>query len=149
MPTPPTARRALDAIGMDAVYAMILRGMSQRAIAAEAKCDLASYRDWLAADPLRSARALEARQMLGQHWDEQAQAVLEEAEPTKEEIARANALAQHFRWRAAIVDPKYRPPQKHEHEGDLNFRHTIRDKPMSTDEFAAKHNVGGDDDAAG
>lgn len=107
MPTPPTAREAFDALGIDAVCDLILDGKSQREIGAIAGASGGSFSAWLAADPGRSARANEARRATSWHWDEKAEQELREAPLTTEGIARARELASHFRWRASKIDPRY------------------------------------------
>lgn len=107
MPTPPTAREAFDALGIDAVCDLILDGKSQREIGAIAGATAGSFRTWLSEDAARSARATEARRNTACHWDEQAEAELREAPLTTEGIAKARELASHFRWRASKIDPRY------------------------------------------
>lgn len=105
MPTPPTARNALDKMGIDAFCAEVANGKPLRHIAKMVGCDIASISNWLAADPQRSARARDARKSSAWHWDEEAVSELRDAERTPEGVAIARELASHYRWRAKMINP--------------------------------------------
>lgn len=105
MPTPPTARTALDALGIDAFCDEIANGKSLTKIAEMLGCNIASVSNWLSADAQRSARARQTRAAAAWYWDEQAEQELRDAALTPEAVAKARELAQHFRWRAKVTDP--------------------------------------------
>lgn len=105
MPTPPTAREALDRLGIDAFCDEIANGKSLTKIAEMVGCNIASVSNWLSSDPQRSARALQARTNAAWYWDEQAEQELRDAKRTPEDVAIARELAQHFRWRSRVTDP--------------------------------------------
>lgn len=99
------AQDKLAATGIDRLCEMIQGGYSLAQIAAEVGVGEARIVAWLQADPERSARAKTARALTAQHWDEKAERVLEQAQDAFE-VQRARELAQHYRWRAKVVDPK-------------------------------------------
>lgn len=117
MPTPATARAALDAAGIEAICDLTLEGLSQRQIAERIGITDGSLRSWLTDDPTRSARVQKIRAETAQHWEEEAQRAITDARSDPVELTRARELAQHYRWRAAIINPQYRPAQKQEHSG--------------------------------
>lgn len=113
----PIARDKLDAFGIDALCAAVSDGDSLSVIARRVGVSKGSLLNWLSADVDRSARAFEARRDTAWHWDEMAEEEIRIAEGTSEGIAKARELASHFRWRAAIINPAYRPAQKQEISG--------------------------------
>lgn len=106
MPTRPTARDALDKLGIEAFCAEVANGKPLRAIAAMVGCDIASVSLWLSSDPQRSARARDARRDAAWHWDEVAEQEIRNADRTPEGVSIARELASHFRWRASKINPK-------------------------------------------
>jgi len=102
-----TPAKKLDSIGIEAICDRITAGESQQSIANGLAIAEASLRQWLAADPSRSARARAARSESARHWDDQAEKVLigaDESSPGSISIARE--LAHHYRWRAKCYAPK-------------------------------------------
>lgn len=96
---------ALNDLGIDAVCARLMSGDSQRAIADDAGVGLMTLVDWIAADPVRSARAREARIAAARQFDEKAEYELRAAtDPFT--LAKARELAQHYRWKASKASPK-------------------------------------------
>jgi hypothetical protein len=70
-------------------------------------CDLwgvtaMSLMRWLHADPLRAARAKEAKAWAAEHYDHDALADILNAR-TSEELAKAREAAHHRRWRAKMM----------------------------------------------
>mgnify|MGYP001589289518 CR=1 FL=1 len=65
-----------------------------------------SFVEWLAATPERFARVKSARANSAILWDEQAEKVLLDMEADPRGVARANALAHHYRWRAKAHNPR-------------------------------------------
>lgn len=106
MPTPPTARATFDALGIDAIVEMILDGHSLRTIAKAADASVGRLVAWIAAEDERSKRIQFARQLAADIYADKAQDALEDAKGTKIEIARARELAQHFRWKASMSNPR-------------------------------------------
>lgn len=97
----------LDAIGIDAVCDLILEGASRASIARKFGMSQATFINWLAADPERSARAREAMVESSELWNERAETVLIEAdESVPGAIAKAKELSQLYRWRAKCYAPK-------------------------------------------
>ena len=68
MPTPPTARTAIEAMGEDAILERIQSGISQTEIANELGCNVGSLNRWLHADPQRSARAASVMAESAESW---------------------------------------------------------------------------------
>jgi len=95
----------LDQFGIDEVCARLIAGESQGAIAKHVGVGLMTLIDWIAADPVRSARAREARTAAARQFDEKAEAELRDASDPFT-LARAKELAHHFRWRASKVAPR-------------------------------------------
>src|SRR5574340_1225015 len=102
----PTHKDILDAYGIDAICTRIAGGESQRSIAKSLGVHDGSFIEWLAAIPERSERARESRRIAAVIWDERAEEVLLGMTESPMGIARANALASHFRWRAKAHNPR-------------------------------------------
>jgi transposase len=135
MPTPPTARDALNEFGIDAICQDVSDGKSLTAIAKSVGTTIGSICTWLAADPERSARATAARRTTAWYWDEQAERELREAEPTTEGIARARELASHFRWRSSKINPRdYGDKVDVNHAGAIG----IRPAPIDTSKLTVE-----------
>jgi hypothetical protein len=135
MPTPPTARNALNEFGIDAICRDVADGKSLTAIAISVGTPIGSIVTWLAADPDRSARATAARRATAWYWDEQAERELREAEPTTEGIAKALELASHYRWRASKISPReYGEKIDLHHGGTVSLRPAPIDTSKLTDE---------------
>jgi CRISPR/Cas system-associated protein Csm6 len=64
-----------------------------------------SLQAWLAADPKRTQRAIDARRLSADAWDELAEEVLLSAKDHVE-VARARELASHHRWKASKAGPR-------------------------------------------
>jgi hypothetical protein len=66
-----------------------------------------AVRIWVAEDREGfAARYRAAREVSAEHWDNEAERVLREAPPDRDEIARARELASHYRWRASKLAPR-------------------------------------------
>ena len=102
------AKEALDALGIDGLCDLIEDGESYRGIAKAMGFTKASLRNWLAADPVRSARALESRRISADDCDEAAYAAIEAIgdDATLATVTRQRELASHLRWRARCRDPR-------------------------------------------
>lgn len=102
MPTPPTAREALDRKGIESICDDIISGMSIRQIAANLGTTDFAVRRWLALDASRSARALAARKISASHFAEEALDVVRDKSIP---VDRAREIASHMRWMAKTRDP--------------------------------------------
>lgn len=116
------AQDALSAIGIEAVLEMIEDGQSQAEIARAVNCNVSQVNRWLHSDPQWSARARLAMLASAEALADRGHQALVEAAPDQAEIARARALEQHWRWRAAIRNPQYRDKVEHEHAGTVLHR---------------------------
>lgn len=105
MPTPPTARAAMDAFGLDALCEAIADEQSLTSIARGLGITPGSMLAWVDADPERSARVREARRQMAAIWDERAERLLSEADD-EFGLKKAKELAHHYRWRAKAIAPK-------------------------------------------
>ena len=105
----------------DAILQRVAGGESLRSICVAFDMPPEStVRTWAASNADFGERLRQAREASASHWDEQAERVLVEAEGTREELARAKELAQHYRWRAS----KY-APRDYGDRVDLNVTGTI------------------------
>ncbi len=95
----------LSDIGIVAICELITTGMCVQAMAETVGVSKNALWRWLNADIDRSTRARAARALTAWHWDEEAEAVLQDASDVLE-LARARELAAHYRWRAAKVAPR-------------------------------------------
>ena len=101
------ATRAIEAAGgIDWVCEQIEADLSYRDIAETAGVKIPTLRYWLEADPARSARARAARTQSAAECDQKALEVLKNAERDQIEMTRAREIAQHYRWRAKVRDPR-------------------------------------------
>ena len=94
---------AKPAIDENAVIAMIADGMTQRNIAQAVGIPKTTLRDWLDAEPDRSARAREAARKAAQAFAEKAEDVIADASDPFA-LAKAKELAHHYRWAASKAD---------------------------------------------
>lgn len=108
MPTPPTARNAIEALGENAILERIQSGVSMTEIANELGCNVGSLSRWLHADPQRSARATSVMTESAESWLDRGLQALTEAASDNAEIQRARAIEQHCARRAAVRNPLYR-----------------------------------------
>jgi hypothetical protein len=100
------ARRKCEAFGTDAMVEAITAGAPYRLLAGQIGVSVSALWDWIAADPARKQRCEQARANAAVSFDEMAEHVLLTAPGTAPEIMRANYVAQHYRWRAKVVNPK-------------------------------------------
>lgn len=112
----PTHKEVLNAYGIDAICTRISSGESQRSIAKSLGVHDGIFVEWLAADPERFARTKAARANSASLWDEQAEKVLLDMEADPRGVARANALAHHYRWRAKAHNPRDFSGEKQQEE---------------------------------
>lgn len=132
----------LDAIGIDAVCEMILNDMSYAAIGAKFQMTAPSVAQWLDADPLRSARARDARVRSAAKCDELALAALQEIsdDGSNAMVARQREIASHYRWRAKVRNPReYGDAIKI--DGDLKVTQTIEQVDAKIAEFLKKVSI--------
>jgi len=102
-----TDAQRLESFGVAALCARISAGESQKSISVSLGVAASSLCEWIAADTERSARVREARIASARHWDEQAEAVLIDADANLPgSIAKARELASHYRWRASKYAPR-------------------------------------------
>lgn len=94
------ARAKLDAVGIDAIEAAILDGKSINSIAKAVNVGQGAIYSWMEATAEKSARCERARDIAARHWDELAERFIAGA-TTALELAKAQNLAHHYRWRAA------------------------------------------------
>lgn len=97
----------------------IIAGTMLTDIALEWDVSLSRLRRWIAADPTRSARVREARQLSAMIFDEKAERALAESD-SEFALKRAKELAHHYRWRAAKIDDK-QYGEKVELNGNIDF----------------------------
>lgn len=91
----------------DAILQRVTGGESLRSICVASDMPAEStVRTWGASNLGFGERLRQAREASASHWDEQAERVLVEAPSTREELARAKELAQHYRWRALKYAPR-------------------------------------------
>lgn len=100
------SRYKLDAFGLEALCDCLASGGSLRATALKLQVSVGSLIEWVEADAERSARVLQARTQSAAVWDELAEEEIRKATDPFE-ITKARELAQHYRWRAKIVAPRY------------------------------------------
>lgn len=100
-----TARRKLDAAGIEHICEQIIAEKTMTAVAEEIGVSIGSLIVWIEADPERSARAREARRFTARLCDERAMQALEQAEDPFN-LAKAREKAQHWRWRASKIAPR-------------------------------------------
>ena len=98
----------LNKIGIDAVCELILGDASYATIAAQFGMTSMSLINWIEADPLRSARAKEARHLSAAQCDHKALGALEAIpdDGSPAQIARQREIASHYRWRAKVRNPR-------------------------------------------
>ncbi len=83
----------------------IADGKTMTEIASAAGVSCGRLSEWLSDDVERSARARDARTLAARLWDEKAEKTIIDAKDPFE-LARANSLAHHYRWRASKIAPK-------------------------------------------
>lgn len=103
-PKPPTSLEKIEAYGMEAICKRLEAGESMRRIAVSLDVPAVALVRW-ADDPNHSAHTREARRVGAAAVADQAETVLTEADETPIGIARARELAQHYRWKAKMLDP--------------------------------------------
>ena len=96
-----------DRIELEQVVDYVLEGRTLPEIAKRLKTSLPNLSRWLSRED-RLKRVNEAREVAAQLWDELAQKMIEDA-GNEFELKKAVELAKHFRWRAAICSPRFRP----------------------------------------
>lgn len=109
LPVGRQAATALELVGLSAVLEMVLAGHAQTAIAAKLGISQASLGGWLA--NLRGADAAlysEALRASAEAMLDQAQAVIEAAEPTTPSVMKARAVADLLVKKAGIRNRAYR-----------------------------------------
>ena len=105
MGRPPTARRKLDELGVEALVERIADGESLSAIARGVGVGIARLFEWIAADSERSARVRAARIASAESFADKARELLEAAADPFE-LAKARELGHHLRWLAKTSDPR-------------------------------------------
>jgi transcriptional regulator with XRE-family HTH domain len=113
------AQHKLQAVGIEEITSRIEAGESQRSIAQDIGCDVATLNRWLHADPQRSARAKQAMSESAEAWLDNGLRYLLEAPADMAEIGRAKALAQECARRAAVRNPAYRDKVDHTYAGQI------------------------------
>lgn len=113
-------RERLDELGTEAIALKIADSATYREIAGEAKVGLGTLCAWIESDPERSQACARAREISAQGFEERAQ---EEIQAAKDqfELAKAKELAIHWRWRAAVTNPKYNPKTVTQHTGSIGL----------------------------
>jgi hypothetical protein len=109
------ARDKLNALGIEAFCDLIIDGVTMSQIACDLNINRSQVTRWIAADKDRAAQSDAARRFAARTWDERAELELKQAGTAKNmgiaerkfELARAEALAHHYRWRASKIDPGY------------------------------------------
>lgn len=96
----------VDAFGLDAVCDELASGGSLRGLARKLQVSVGALIEWVERDSERSARVLQARTQSAVVWDELAEEEIRNAADPFE-ITKARELAQHYRWRAKVVAPRY------------------------------------------
>jgi hypothetical protein len=129
MPQASPAQDKLDALGTDAVLAMIEDGKTQDELVAELGIGKGVLNTWLHAKPDRSARVRLAMTASAESLADRGLRELRDAGSSMAEIARGRALEQHWRWRAAIRNPQYRERTDHTVTGQV--QHTVAALSMS------------------
>ncbi len=99
------AKGKLDALGIDALCAMIIDGITMTDAANRLDVSIGTLISWIEGDVERSARAREARVKSARIWDEKATQAIEDASD-QFELSKAKELAHHYRWRAAKIAPR-------------------------------------------
>ena len=100
------ARAKCEAFGQDAMVEAIVGGVPLRLVAEHIGVSVHALWEWINADRERSQACARARVDAAQAYDELAEHVLLTAPGLPAEIQRAAQLAQHYRWRAKVVNPK-------------------------------------------
>lgn len=90
-------------IDEDKAIAMIADGKTQRQIAEFFGVAKTTFRDWVASNPDRSARAREASTIAAQSFAEMAIEAIDDA-ADQFELSKAKELAHHYRWAASKAD---------------------------------------------
>jgi len=116
----------LNAMGVDAVCEAFASGMMMRELARKMGINIWSMVNWCR-DPVRADQIRSARAEGAALWDERAERVLldvsaktEEGTDAKVGFYRAQALAQHYRWRASKLAPaEYGDKVAVEHSGRI------------------------------
>lgn len=112
-----TIAQRLDEYGIDAICERIQNMESLTDIARSFGWRNSKIIEWLAADPVRSARAREARASSASQWDDDAMRRIDAATDSFE-LAKAKEAAHHLRWRASKIAPKeYGDKVTQEHTG--------------------------------
>lgn len=107
------------------ILSRIESGRSISSVANDFAVNRSTLWRWLEADPQRSARAREARQVSAEVWDDKAVTEINAAaDPFA--LAKAKEIAYHYRWRASKIAPKvYGDKIEHEHKGGLDVVHRV------------------------
>lgn len=105
------ARRVADlevlaATGIDYLCDEVMRGVLVTTIADELGVLPSSIVFWLASEPSRSRRLVEARKLSALLSVEKAELSLLLAGADRDQVARAKARGEHYRWLAARLDPE-------------------------------------------
>lgn len=100
-----TAAAKLDALGIEWYCEQIVSGKTVHATAKLAGVSRRALYRWLSAVPTRFAQAQDARLISAEAFDDLAEQSIREAK-TPFQLAKAQALAPHYRWRASKIAPK-------------------------------------------
>jgi hypothetical protein len=103
MPQPPTARDALDRLGLESICDRIREGQSVNEICRSIEISASAFWRWIEADAERSARVRVSRTASAAAMEEKAETVLLDKQM---EIQRARELASHYRWAAKVRNPR-------------------------------------------
>jgi transposase-like protein len=118
-----TTRQKIVAFGIDAIIECLEEDKSYEDIAKTIGVRRSSVHEWVAADAERSARAKSALEFSADQCDLKAENILKNLPKngTRAEIAQAKELAEHYRWRARVRNPK-RYGDKIELNGSLDVQ---------------------------
>lgn len=118
--------RELDPDDIDFLFDGLSSGLGLRAIAQALGVPRSSLHDWIHADAERSHRARRSQEWAARWCDEEAERLLIEAKG-RVEIERARLMAQHYRWRAAVLAPwQYGRVRRPAPKPDMTFADALR-----------------------
>jgi hypothetical protein len=119
---------------IDEIIEMLIDGKSYRQIAEYYDIPLTTLHNYTS-KPEHYARTREALVISASTFDDKAEQVLKDAQSDKNEIQRANCLAQHYRWKAAKRAPSIyseRSEIKHDLQSPLIIAWNEPIKPENT-----------------
>lgn len=101
-----TGIQRCDDFGLDEIIYRVKQAITLRDIAVEIGVAHSVLHGWISATDERTRAYTVALGDAGDRYAELAEQILLEAPATKEEIARARALAEHYRWMAKVRNRK-------------------------------------------